>query len=234
MTKKALLMLVTVIAAMGTAPARAVLPVIDQANLHEAVVLVQSAAEQLTTLQTQLDTLKSQFETITNLYEEARGVTEHATMLADSLTDFHDFIPEIDFDLDDVLTGSIGDIADDLRDVKELVSLESLKDIKGAHQQSLDLYKEKGDVVYAYMALAKNSLDSIRERKVKLDSFREAAGTANTAKAVNDLNARISAEMLAMLNDIAEIQALTLMSQMERANIEYNEAGLSMYRTSQQ
>jgi uncharacterized phage infection (PIP) family protein YhgE len=183
--QKALLVMGTFAILIGAAPARAVLPVIDQANLHEAVVMVQSAADQLKTLQDQLDTLKSQFETITNLYEEARGVTEHATMLADSLTDFHDFIPEIDFDLDDVLTGSIGDIADELRDVKELVSLESLKGIKGAHQQSLDLYEEKGDVVYAYMALAKKSLDSIRERKEKLDGFREAAGTANTAKGVD-------------------------------------------------
>jgi type IV secretion system protein VirB5 len=215
-----------------SAPARAVDLVLDSANLAEAMAMAKSMGEQLSALQSQLDTLKSQYATITNLYNEARGVTQHATMLANSAEDLHSMFPTVEYDLSEVLSGPLNAVATGLRKAKELVSFDVLKENEGAHLPSLELYKERGEVVYAYMSAAKQSYDEFAKRRAMLDTFRQAASTANTQKAVLDLNTRISAETVFMLNDIAMLQSLTLMAQMEQANLDYNETGLALYRPS--
>jgi len=231
-SRKALLVVTAALGIVSGAARAGGVPVIDASNLTQALAMVKSMGEQLNALQQQLDTLKSQYATITNLYNEARGVTQHATMLANSAEDLHSMFPTVEYDLSEVLSGPLNAVATGLRKAKELVSFDVLKGTQGAHLPSLELYKERGEVVYAYMSAAKQSYDEFAERRAMLDTFRQAASTANTQKAILDLNTRINAETVFMLNDIAMLQSLTLMAQMEQANLDYNETGLALYRPS--
>jgi type IV secretion system protein VirB5 len=120
-------------------------------------------------------------------------------------------------------------VSNTLRGAKEMFSIESLGG-ETAHHPSIEIYKQRGDFVYGFMAAAKDSYDNLAARRPKLASFVTAASTANTPKAVQDLNVRIGAEMLLMLNDISMMQALTLTAMMEKESLDYNEAGLMSYR----
>jgi len=205
-------------------------PVIDVSNLEQAMLEVENLTKQLTALQAQLDTLKAQAQIITNLYNESRGITQHATMIPNSVQQLHGFFPTVENETANLLEGPLNAVANGLRSAKEMFSFETFSDDETAHLPSVELYKERGDVVYAYMSAAKDSYEKFAERRAMLETFVTAAGTANTEKAVLDLNTRISAETVLMLNDIAMLQSLTLMAQMEQASLDYNEAGLAMYR----
>jgi len=188
-------------------------PVIDVSNLEQAMLEVENLTKQLTALQAQLDTLKAQAQIITNLYNESRGITQHATMIPNSVQQLHGFFPTVENETANLLEGPLNAVANGLRSAKEMFSFETFSDDETAHLPSVELYKERGDVVYAYMSAAKDSYEKFAERR-----------------AVLDLNTRISAETVLMLNDIAMLQSLTLMAQMEQASLDYNEAGLAMYR----
>lgn len=214
----------------GTARAAGI-PVVDASNLTQALAQVKALGEQLTTMQEQLDTLKAQQQTITNLYNEGRGITQHATMIPNSVSELHGFFPGVEYDLGEWLAGPLKAVSDSLRSAKELFSVEDMK-TGTTHLPSVELYKQRGDYVYGFMSAAKDSYDSLAARRPKLESFVTAASTANTPKAVQDLNVRIGAEMLLMLNDIAMLQALQLTAMMEKESLDHNEAGLLAYRPS--
>jgi len=205
-------------------------PTIDASNLTQAIAQVKALTDQLNAMQEQLDTLKGQAETITNLYNEGRGVTQHATMMANSVQDMHGFFPGVEYDLGEWLAGPLNAVSSTLRGAKEMFSWEKLSGDDTAHHPSIEIYKARGDFVYGFMGAAKDSYDNLAARRPKLETFVHAAGTANTPKAVQDLNARIGAEMLLMLNDIGMMQALTLTAMMEKESLEYNEAGLANYK----
>lgn len=229
--RKALVLVTAVISIASGAVRAGGIPVIDASNLTQALAQVKALGEQLTTLQEQLDTLKGQYQTITNMYNEARGITQHATMIGNSVEDLHSMFPNtVSYDISDLLNGPLSSVATGLRKAKEMFSFDILQGEEGAHLPSLDLYKQRGDVTYAYMSAAQESYNALAERRPTLENFVTAASTANTMKAVLDLNTRISAEMLLMLNDIGMIQSLTLMANMEQANLDYNETGLALYR----
>ena len=205
-------------------------PVIDASNLTQALAQVESLTAQLNKMQEQLDTLKGQAETITNIYNEGRGVTQHATMMANSVEDLHGFFPGVEYDLGEWLAGPLSAVSSTLRGAKEMFSWEKLSSDDTAHHPSIEIYKARGDFVYGFMGAAKESYDNLAARRPKLENFVAAASTANTPKAVQDLNARIGAEMLLMLNDIGMMQALTLTAMMEKESLAYNEAGLANYK----
>ncbi len=217
--------------ALSTGAQAAGVPVIDSSNLAQASAQVDALTQQLETMQEQLDTLKAQQQTITNLYNEGRGVTQHATMMPNSVQDLHGFFPSVEYDLGEWLSGPLNAISNTLRGAKEMFSIDKLT-AGGAtsHHPSVEMYKQRGEFVYTFMGVAKESYDNLAARRPQLEGFVTAASTANTPKAVQDLNTRIGAEMLLMLNDIAMLQALQLTAMMETQSLDHNEAGLALYR----
>ncbi|MGB5830897.1 MAG: type IV secretion system protein, partial [Thiohalocapsa sp.] len=191
---------------------------------------VQSLTEQLNKMQEQLDTLKQQSETITNMYNEGRGVTAHATMLDNSVDDLHGFFPSVEYEIAELFSGPLGKVASGLRNAKEMFNIASLTKTGAEHLPSMDIYAQRGDVVYAYMTVATDSYNELSDRRPMLQSFVQAASTANTEKAILDLNTRINAETLLMLNDIAMLSAFNLMAAMDLARVDHNESGLALYR----
>lgn len=230
------LLLATALGAALTGPLSAPVqaagvPVIDASNLAQAVAQVQAMAEQLTTLQDQLSTLRDQFATITNMYNEMRGITGHALMLPNPVDALHDFLPAANLDPDALLSGPLAAIANSLRAANELYSTSELFDgthLTGAARQ----YQERSDFIFSYMALAKEAYESVAARRSTLEGFAAAAGTATTQKAVLDLNTRIAAENALLLNDLAQLQALQLMAQMQEQNLIHNGQGMHANRST--
>ena len=212
-----------------TGPAQAAIPVIDASNLAQAVAQVQALAEQLTTLQEQLNTLREQYNTITNMYNEMRGITGHALMLPDPVETLHNFLPAANLDPTELLSGPLASLANSLREANELYSTTELftgTHLTGAARQ----YQERSDFIFTYMALAKEAYENVAARRSTLESFATAAGTATTQKAILDLNARISAENALLLNDIAQLQALQLMADLQQQNLIHNSQGMHANR----
>ena len=228
---KRILLAASLAATLGTVgPARAAgVPVFDASNLAQLITQATTLAEQLSALQQQLDTLRDQYSTITNMYNEMRGITGHALMLPNPVDTLHDFLPAADLDPAALLAGPLATVANILRDAKELYSVTELfggTHLTGAARQ----YQERSDFIYAYMALAKEAYESIAARRVTLERFASAAGTATTEKAVLDLNTRIAAENALLLNDLAQLQAIQLMAMMQDQNIVHNSQGMHANR----
>ena len=206
-------------------------PVIDVSNLAQAIAQVQTLGEQLTTLKSQLDTLRAQATTISNMYAEMRGVTPHALMLTNPVETIHNFLPTSGLDPSSLLAGPLSGVADALRGAQEIYSVDALfggggTQLTGAARQ----YRQESDYVYSYMALAKDAYDKVSARRATLEGFATAVGTATTQKAVLDLNARIAAENALLLNDLAQIQAIQLMAQMQDQNLLHNSQGMHAKR----
>jgi type IV secretion system protein VirB5 len=218
---------------LGTAtPARASgVPVFDASNLAQMLTQATTLAEQLTALQDQLDTLRQQYTTITNMYNEMRGITDHARMLANPVATLHGFFPA-DLDPADLLSGPLAALATSLRDAKETYSADELFGDAAATQvnEARTIYTERGDFIFSYMALVDRTYESLATRRANLETLATAAQTATTEKSVLDLQARIGAENALLLNDIAMLQVVDLMMQLERMSIEHNREGLMSVR----
>lgn len=206
-------------------------PVFDASNLAQAITQAQTLADQLTKLQDQLDTLRGQAANIASMYSEMRGITAHALMIPNPVNSLHSFLPTGSLDPASLLSGPLSGVADALRGAKEIYSADDLfggggTQLTGAARQ----YREESDYVYSYMALAKEAYDKVTARRATLEGFATAAGTATTEKAVLDLNTRIAAENALLLNDLAQIQALQLMAQMQDKSLLHNSQGMHAKR----
>ena len=205
-------------------------PVFDASNLAQLITQAQTLTQQLEAVKSQLDILNRQYATITSMYEEMRGITGHALMLKDPVSLLHNFLPAVDIDPEALLQGSYSRFIRELREIEELYSTEELfgeaTHLIGAAKQ----YKARSDYVYSYMALAKEAYENISARRSTLEGFTTALTTASTEKSVLDLNTRIAAENALLLNDIAQLQALQFMAQMQERNLLHNAQGFHAAR----
>ena len=228
--KRSLLALGLLVALAAAPHARAGgVPVIDAANLAQAVEQLTMLGQQLNTLNDQLDTLRRQYATILNLYNEMRGTTEHARMLPNPVATLHDFLPAEDIDPASLLSGPLGGIANDLRSANERFSAEALSG-GTTLTRSAEQYQARSDFIYSYMALAKKAYESTAARRATLETFAAATATATTNKAILDLNTRIAAEQSLLLNDLVQLQALQLMATMQQHSLAHNDAGIHAVR----
>jgi type IV secretion system protein VirB5 len=239
MTKR---LLTAVVCAVVAGPVTAQIPVTDAAGLAQAVSQVQALGQQLTTLQSQLtqmqnlyttatsqlDTLRGQFAQIQTMYGEMTGITGHAGMLSDTLSRLHDFLPT-DISLDGV-AGELGGQVAALRASLEAFSAADLFGAGPQYEAARETYEERGEAVYTYLALARETYEALRTRRGTIDSLRQAANTATTQKAALDLGNRIAAENALLANDIAELQALRMVVDLELENVRHNEAGRNARR----
>ncbi len=193
-------------------------PVFDAANLAELVAQAVTLTEQLTVL--------------INMYENMTGVSGHARMLKDPLKLLHDFLPPDSIDPEELLKGPFKAFIEALREIEEDYSAEELFEqgvrITGAARQ----YKARSDYIYSYMAIAKDAYANISGRRAILQNFSDALETATTLKSILDLNTRIAAENTLLLNEIAQLQALTLMARMQERSMVHNAQGLQAKRAT--
>lgn len=230
--RRALALIVSLGLALGVGHAAATgIPVIDAAGLAQAVSQYTTLTEQLTTLKDQYDnavkqlaSLKEQAETAKSMYDDLSGISGHANMFPGAVARLHSFIPASLSDPAGMLQGQVAGIAAQLRAEKERFTGAAL--FPNRNQQSeREQYEADADYAFAYKAQAKAAYDAFAGRRAALESLSTAGTTATTPGSKLDLIAKAVAENSLLLNDLAQMMALQLSAQADRAIIDHNRQG---------
>lgn len=208
------------------------IPVVDVAGLAQAVAQYTTLGEQLATLKQQYDaaveqlnSLKEQAETMKGMYDDLSGISGHANMLPGAVAQLHSFLPDVlTTDPAGMLQGQVAGIAAQLRAQKERFTGAAL--FPNSNQQSeRRAYEENADYAFSYKAQAKAAFDGFAGRRAALESLLNAGTTASTPGAKLDLIAKAVAENSLLLNDMAQMMALQMSAQADRAIIDHNRQG---------
>ena len=171
------------------------------------------------------------YDTTTLIYEEARGITEHGLMLPGSASELRTMLPEL-LPNNPAAVGSTAGAAS-LREQLEAFPEAEIFHRSGTPTKAAELYRAEGDMIFGYMSVVEELYNGLGERRETLAALTEAIGTAETQKTIQDLTARINAENTLMLNDMAQIQALQIMVDLQAQNTQRNRAAYARYsRTS--
>lgn len=186
--------------------------------------------EMYTTLQEELKVVTDTYQTLNSWYQEVRGITQHGLMLGNPLALMHDYLPRGELPPPEALLNSGGGLSKISRLGRSTQTsyekVTSTKLFDGTFLSSeKEQYEKEGEYIYGYMGVAKTAYEKIYERRQLLESLATAIGTADTPKAIQDLNTRIAAENALLLNDIAQLQVVKMMADLERDNLIHNQAG---------
>lgn len=210
---------VTTIGAVSIAPAHAAgIPVIDSANLANAIQQYTQMVEQLTQLKAQLEQAKQQYESLTG----SRG-------LGGILPE--DYTSAIPRNWQETLAameggGSIGSLAQSIADQASQLDdehfTEVLDDIKASLRTSLE-----NDA--SAQALNAQAYDNSGDRFQRLQSLMGEINSAQDMKAISDLQARLQVETGMLMNELIKLQSMNAMIA-KRDSIEESEAIQSGFR----
>lgn len=203
----------------------------------ELTSLVSSAAAELaqltqmyTTLQDELKVVTDTYNTLHSLYTEIRGITQHGLMLPNPVAIMHDYLPRGQLPDPSVLINNggglskIASLGRQSQQAYEKVTANKL--FSGVFLPSeKQQYEKESQYIYGYMGVARSAYEKIYERRTKIESLATAIRTADTPKAIQDLNTRIAAENALLLNDIAQLQVVKMMADLERDNLIHNQSG---------
>lgn len=208
-------------------------PVVDVAAIAQALQQYTAALEQLKQLEDQVATAKSQLTslqqqatTMQNMYSDFSGISGQAKMFANSVTNWHSYIPSQLSDPAGMVKGELAGPIAALRGAKEKFSAATLFP-HASQGDNRELYQEQGDQAFAYRVNAQKAYDGFAERRTSLESLSTAATTASTPKATLDLIAKATAENALLLNDIAQMLALQLGARADEAILTHNRDGVT-------
>jgi len=224
-TRARALVLGVVLVLGGGQAAASGIPVVDVAGLAQAVAQYTTLGEQLATLKQQYDTaieqlnsLKEQAETMKGMYDDLSGISGHANMLANPVQALHSFIPAQLLDPAGMASGELAGIVAQLKSAQQKFTANAL--FPNANQvREREQYEAASNYAFSYKANAKAAYDKFAERRAQLESLNGAGATASTPGAKLDLIAKGNAEIVLLLNDMAQMMALQLS---ERADFAIN------------
>ena len=210
---------VTTICAVPIVPAHAAgIPVIDAANLANAIQQYTQMVEQLTQLKAQLEQAKQQYESLTG----SRG-------LGGILPE--DYTSTVPRNWQETLAamedgGSIGSLARSIADHASQLDdehfTEVLDDVKVSLRASLE-----NDA--SAQALNAQAYDNSGDRFQRLRSLMGEINSAQDMKAISDLQARLQVENGMLMNELIKLQSMNAMIA-KRDSIEENQAIQSGFR----
>ena len=198
--------------------------------VSSAAAEIAQLAQMYATLQEELQVVTDTYNTLNSLYTEARGITQHGLMLPNPVAIMHDYLPRGQLPDPSVLInsgGGLSKIASLGRQSQQAYEkVTSNKLFNGVFLPSeKQQYEKESQYIYGYMGLARSAYEKIYERRTKIESLATAIRTADTPKAIQDLNTRIAAENALLLNDIAQLQVVKMMADLERDNLIHNQSG---------
>lgn len=186
----------------GAPQARAGIPVIDVANLAQAIVEVTTAAEQLTQLIEQLRELKRHYEQARQHYDAIRSGRGLAGVLNDPA--LRDYIPR---DARGVLagidTGGYAGLSSAARSLRRATMTYNCEDVvEGARRTRCETELGKP---YQYKAYYEDGLQRAGGRTAQIQGLMERAGTTADPKEMGELQARIGAETALLQHEMSQI-----------------------------
>ena len=194
------------------------IPVIDAANLANAIQQYTQMVEQLTQLKAQLEQAKQQYESLTG----SRGL---GAILPE------DYTSAIPRNWQETLAameggGSIGSLAQSIADRASQLDdehfIDVLDDIKASLRTSLE-----NDA--SAQALNAQAYDNSGDRFQRLRSLMGEINSAQDMKAISDLQARLQVENGMLMNELIKLQSMNAMIA-KRDSIEENQAIQSGFR----
>lgn len=185
MKKTVMTIAVAVSLTLGSAPARASWPVIDFANLAQAIMQFQQLMKQYQTLQNQLAKLERQLKTARKQLSSMTGTNNFAQRFHSKYwMNWHG------------INGNAALQEYGLQvEPAESWSQETIEDTRRRHE----LMARRAKALQKQLQQAKQRFHAINQMIQKLDSTR-------TLKAVNDLQTRIAGEQAMLLNALLRLQ----------------------------
>lgn len=119
----------------------------------------------------------------------------------------------------DKMLGNLGELSDNIAKAEKMTSRLTSGDFK---DNPYGFGRWQGEVrsIAAQYSVGEQLYNSSVVRAKKLQDLFRAIGTAGDLKAIQDLNARIQAEMIALKNEDAQMQGLAMMQQAEQRRLE--------------
>ncbi len=192
---------------VSTAPVQASgIPVLDVANLMNAISQYTQMVQQLAELQAQLQQAKQQYESITG----GRGMGNLARTNSSYIpTNWQETLALMEGNVG----GELGNLADQIRQSASKLDQDFYSgadsDVKEGLQAALQS-------AAAGQAMNAKIYDSSEDRLNRLNSLANQVDSAADLKAVSDLQARISIENGMLMNELIRLQSMNAMYENQR------------------
>lgn len=187
----------------STAPAHASgIPVIDAANLANAIQQYTQMVEQLAQLKAQLEQAKQQYESLTG----GRGMGNLVRSTGAIPKNWQETLASMK-------NGELGDLSREIRQSASLLDEDFFADVDQAVKDSLD------QSMAAYtdqQAVNQSFYDTATQRAQKMEQLANQVDSASDMKAISDLQARINIEQVQLTNELIKLQSLNMIAQQQR------------------
>ncbi len=185
-------------------PARAQFAVFDPANFAQNLQQVAHMLTQLKRIQDQIQIARNQFETAK---AQLQGATGHRGMGRIIVDQARDYLPP---DWRDAVNAG-GSVVSLARDIKAQAGYLSDADLSRVNSAYRDALRASGDSAVNGMASAAAVFEQSASRFQRLQVLMDKIETADDAKAIDDLQARIAVEQTMLQNDMIRAQAMNAM-----------------------
>lgn len=198
--------------ALAIAPhfARAGIPTIDLAALTQALLEVESLADQLTALKDQYDTMKDQYSTMKDQYAAIKGGRGLGSILNNPA--LQNYIPKETLDvLRNVSTNGYSGLngsAKALRDAQMIYNCMNVQDSGQRSRCQAELAQP-----YQYKAYYNDALQKAGSRTQQIQQLMDRAGTTDDAKEIAEVQARIGAEGALLQHEVSQINLMRGMAE---------------------
>lgn len=192
---------------VSTAPVQASgIPVLDVANLANAISQYTQMVQQLAELQAQLQQAKQQYESITG----GRGMGNLARTSSSYIpTNWQETLALMEGNVG----GELGNMADQIRQSASKLDQEFYSGADSDVKEGLEAALQSAA---AGQAMNAKIYDSSEERLQRLNSLANQVDSAADLKAVSDLQARISIENGMLMNELIRLQSMNSMYENQR------------------
>ena len=219
--KKLLRILALVTGLFSGGQAFAGIPVIDGANLAQAIQQVMAWAQQYQQMTQQIQQLQQQIESVTG----SRGFS--SVLNSPAFQQARRTLPE---DAQTLLNlangGSYGNLASSINTIKQATSTLTASDF--GSQSAADQWWSDLNRAASNKALSQEAYNSAQQRLSNLEGLLQQISTTQDPKAIAELQARINVEQGLIQNEQAKINAMAMLVNAEREISEMKERDTSI------
>ena len=187
----------------STMPAHASgIPVLDVANLMNAIQQYTQMVEQLAQLQAQLQQAQQQYESLTG----GRGMGNLVRSTGAIPKNWQETLASMK-------SGELGDLSREIRQSASLLDEDFFADVDQAIKDSLD---ESMAAHTNQQAVNQSFYDTATQRAEKMEQLANQVDSAADMKAISDLQARVAIEQVQLTNELIKLQSLNSIAQQQR------------------
>lgn len=194
------------VAAIGgvvSTPAMATgIPVIDAANLANAISQYQQMVQQLTQLKAQLEQAQQQYAALTG----GRGMANLARSTGAIPRNWQET-------LESLQSGELGNLSREIRQSASLLDKDFFADVDQAIKDGFDAKMASHT---DQQAMNQTFYDTATQRAQKMEQLANQVDAAADLKAISDLQARIAIESAQLNNELIKLQSLNQVAQQQR------------------